>query len=228
MALELELKAISDQRAEIIWVFDKTGAYDVTQNPTGWGDPNPELNETCLMVYAERVVDGSDNVVCQIITNQFVFDASAVNTEEKQFQILYDADGHYVITLLRIPVSEDGTTNLEGDDLEDGDYVYHESVLKKMVSGTLEPVDDYTELIGLEGVIQETCEKLFTKKAEVLYNKKYREFMDVRNANTEDIDHYQEVIDDIKFSIAGAVYQFQGNLKAAARETMVKIHEKYA
>jgi len=38
--MALDLKVCIKEQTDSIWVQDRTGAYDVTDNPTGWGAPN--------------------------------------------------------------------------------------------------------------------------------------------------------------------------------------------
>lgn len=227
MALDIKLKALSDVHAEVIWVLDNTGVYDDPLNLTGWGDPNAELSESCLAVYAERVIDGTDNKVCEVITNQFLYDNTAVNTEIKEFQLTYDKDGQFDITLFRFKVSTDGENYVDGGAIGSDEFVWHDNQLKKSNAGTLEEVE-ISEALGDESVEQHKCEMIFLAKAKKIKSKMLNEYRTKRKEGCEDLDPYREGLIDIDADINSAYFAFRSNLKSTARETVEKIHEKYS
>jgi hypothetical protein len=52
MALETNFQIVESPESDAIWVFDTTGFYHVTNNPTGWGGVNPTIADvtTCSIV----------------------------------------------------------------------------------------------------------------------------------------------------------------------------------
>lgn len=226
MALDLKIKLQPDIKGEVIWVLDNTGAYDADSKTGGWGDPNAELQESCLAIYATRVQDGDDHVV-NIITNQFIYDNAAANTDIKEFQLTYDKDGHYVITMFMFQVTTDGVNFVEGGAIQEGDYVYYNNALKKMESSVLVDFSDLASLIDDENVVQETCEELFVAKAKILYAQKRKVYAQKRKENCEDLDPYRDELFDMEQDIIGAVYNFQSNQKTLARQGIDEVHQEY-
>lgn len=228
MAQELKMTHYPDQHADVIWVNETSGAYVADYNDTGWGDPNSELSESCLMIYAERVIDDADNHVVEVLTSQFIYDDTALNTESKEFQLTYDEDGHYNISLLRFPVSVDGENFVEGGAIGEGDYVYYNNQLYLHDGLELVAVTDFASLIGNENITQKTCEVLFQSKAIIKLNNARLEFRNKRLSHTEDIDPYREKWFDMKSMIEDAYKQFVVNMKSSARETVNQFHELFS
>ena len=228
MALDPKFKIKPDIAAQVIWILDNTGVYDADSNEGGWGDPNPELQESALAIYAVRVQDGDDQVV-SIVSNQFIYDNAAVNNEVKEFQLAYDKDGQYDITLFIFRVSIDGTTYVDDDSaINEGEYVFYNNSLYLMAEGELVAVEDIGTLVGNELITQATCEELMTAKARILYNQKYKVYVKKRKDNCEDLDPYREALTDLYHDIIGVHYAFRTNLKSQAREGIDKIHKVYA
>jgi len=45
MALETSFQIVESPESDAIWIFDTTGFYHVTNNPTGWGGVNPSTTD---------------------------------------------------------------------------------------------------------------------------------------------------------------------------------------
>jgi len=52
MALETSFQIVESPESDAIWVYDTTGFYHSTNNPTGWGGVNPSIADvsTCSIV----------------------------------------------------------------------------------------------------------------------------------------------------------------------------------
>ncbi len=226
MALSPSFKILIDVAADVIWVLDTTGVYSVN-NPGGWGDPNAERNEKALMIYAKRL-DSVDKV-SEIITDQFVWDNGLSNSDVSEFQITLDKDGVYVITLLVLKVSTDGTNDLEGNVLTDGDYVLYNDILYLRVLGSLEQVapDNYSDLIENADIPQFTCEDIVIPNILITYNKEYKKYRDKRNEGCEDINDDRDKLIDLRLDIEGSEFAFRSNLKIQARKNIEALHNEY-
>ena len=52
MGLEIDFQIVESPESNAIWVYDTTGFYHITNNPTGWGGVNPMTNDvtSCSIV----------------------------------------------------------------------------------------------------------------------------------------------------------------------------------
>ena len=232
MSLVLTQTALPNVAGTLITVTNTTGAYVASYNDGGFGsagEPNPDLAESCLMIYAEMVQDDVANIVINVESDQLLFDSEALNTAQPTFKLTYNEDGHYQITIFRIPVSTNGTTFLDtGASIAENNHVYYNGKIYKMVSSALVEVTDYSTMVGDDTIVQTTNNEFFMVKAQIKKNAKRFEYMEKRNSYVEDLDPYIKVLNQMDADIEGAYFQFNQDMRAAARDTIIKFHEKYA
>ena len=219
MALQPGLKLLIGIEGDSLYIQDSTGAYTLN-NVGGWGDPNQERNELALVVFASRQ-DTSD-VIAEVIGDQAVWASGLTNQDVSQFQIKMDKDGIYSLYLFAIKVSTDGVNDLEANALVSGDFVYYQNEVQTF-DGTgftvLEPYQ-YGQMIDNEDIPQVFCEDIIMSKLKIEYNKRYKEYMQKRNANCEDIeDDFRDVL-GFRMDIEYTDYAFRSNLKTTARKNI--------
>ena len=164
MALKLNFLLQIDVSGDFLWITDDTGVYDVN-NETGWGAPNPEQNQSCIVAYlvrrAEDTTTGetADTPLVPVNLN-IVFDAAAVNEKVNQFQFTLVRDGHHLATLFRLAVSTDGVQDLELNTLIEGQFFYWSgpNAIYKIVSTVPVLVEDIGDMVDDPGTVQTTCE----------------------------------------------------------------------
>lgn len=95
MALEIKYSKNTSDDGEDLILTNDTGAYDVTDNPTGFGGPNLERAEVNIIAY---VTFGSSNGT-QIFPTNYTPDVDDTITFNLQ------GDGVYEITVYALPTS---------------------------------------------------------------------------------------------------------------------------
>lgn len=212
-----------------VWSTDKTGAYNASTNTGGYGAPNPELDESALLLIMQRE-DHTGKTVLVPITPQVVHNPNVENTEANAFGFTYLTDGHYISTLIRLRVSDDGgATDLAGAPIADGTYfaigttIYHrEGGLNVLV----EP-EDYIDLIEDDSLTKSTCEVMFYNKLLIKARDYYKEFSAAREDAREDSESILFKMDELFADISGADYNFRSGLKTKAESIVKTLLEKH-
>jgi len=138
-----------------LYVKDTTGVYDVDDNPSGWGAPNPEMNQSVVFALAIRkALDG--DTLFPGVSSLFVFDPDATNDKQTSFDISFSLDGVIKIVIGRLPVSNDGINTIDTVPvaITDGMYFYYQGDVWKKVSGVNTKVTNYLELVDSVAVVQ--------------------------------------------------------------------------
>lgn len=200
MALSIKIKSAITRDSKTLVVTDKTGAYVASLNEGGWGAPNVELDQSCLVFIAQRM--GTEETTLLASSNTvLVFDSGAANTKETSVNLNFTLDGVYHITICRLPVSNDGINVLEGSPIASDSYFYWNSKVWKMVSSTPNEITDISELVGVNSVVQNTClavlYPMLAIKRQSIY-KKYRLSRDKACDDAEDLkEEFRKLYDDL-------------------------------
>jgi hypothetical protein len=227
MALTLKAKPRITSDVETLRVTDISGEYDATTVTGGWGDPNSELSESAVGVIVQRSLNG---VVSSwpVDGNQIVYDPAALNSKETSFEFPFVMDGHLKVTIFRLPVSEDGTTTVEGDTLDEEDFFYwnNDSLIWQIQSGVAVAVD-FEDLIDEDSVVQSTCEVLFFPKLTIEHNSLYTEYMLKRNTSCDSAEELFKEIQHLYMDLAGAYYRFKSGAVLEAEDIIESLLKKY-
>jgi len=237
MSLQLRQLVQVDISGKYIWSTDKSGAYDPDTNTGGWGNPNPELSESALLVIAIR--KASATALSFVSAHQIIYDSGATNADEFQWQMNYPSQhGHIQVWMMRIWVSDDGIIDKSGDHaIEEGDFFFipanPDTVFMKTGSGVdaVEEVTDLTDLINSEdetNPYQIICEDLFinllAKKAARLMKEK---ILARQRENTSQFEDLRDQITDITQGIQSADYAFRGGLTVEANAQIESLTDEY-
>ena len=228
MALKLTFQIQIDADGESLWITDKTGAYDATDNEGGWGTPNPELNETALAVLVQRSdADGLINL--SPVSTDVQYNSGASNTDETIFQLLLGRDGRHLAYMFALPVSNDGATIIvSGTPLAEGDYFYWttNNAVYKIESGSPVVVEDYSEMIDNVNIVQTLCQELILPDLTRKKHELYREYKDPRSKRCNDDATFQQVM-LLQQDIQGADYSFRSGLTTQSEEIIDTLLHEY-
>jgi hypothetical protein len=227
MALKLTFLIQIDVDGESVHITDKTGAFDATDNDTGWGTPNLELNQTAIAVLVQRSdADGLVNLLP--IGADAKFSATAINTDETTFQLALLQDGRHLAYEFALPASNDAITTLAGDTLVDGDYFYWTTInaVYKIESSVPVAVTDYSEMVGVSSVVQTLCQDLILPDLTRKKHDLYREYKDPRSTRCNDDATFQEVL-MLQQDIQGADYSFRSGLTTQSEEIIDTLLNEY-
>ena len=228
MALILKQKVqIDSQAGKYLWVTNTTGEYDAADNEGGWGNPpdNPNLNQSCLLCYVEyQATDGVQE--SSPVSAQFIFDSLATNDEEKIFQFNYISDGHYKTWLIRLMVTNDGVTSIDGVTIVDGDYFYMSGVIYQKVSGQNVVVTDYQPLTEDPNLVKGMCDSFWQACAGIEYADQYFDYTEKRKGPCNENTLFQTCV-QLREDIQGAFYAFKNGLTVAAQKAAETNIDKY-
>ena len=232
MSLKLNFLLQIDISGDFLWITDSTGEYSVN-NEEGWGAPNPELNQSCLVAQIVRraeddVTEETADVPLVNVNANIVFNAGATNSDVNQFQFEFDRDGHHLATLFRLPVSTDGIFDLELNTLIEGTYFYWvtPAAVYRIVNGTPVLIEDLNEMVGDPATVQTTCQDVFMP---LLIGKKtafYQAYKNGRAGACTDDDNFN-ASRELQSDIQGADYQFRSGLTTEAEnniDNLLKAH----
>lgn len=211
-----------------VYVTDITGAYDAVSNPGGWGSPNPELDESAVVAFVQRIVDNVGTTL-DYVDNYAVYDPTAENTKETRMEFDNALDGHIKIVIFRLPVSLDGATKVGGGSLVEGEFFYwneDESLVWKREAGLPIPVD-LAELEGEGSVVQSTCEDLIFPRLAIAYNTLYSEYMEDRDGSCNNADALFNELLHFRMDLAGAKYRFKNGYHGSAEDIIDSLLKKY-
>jgi hypothetical protein len=218
MALTLKQKVQIDQTALYLWITDKTGEYDAVDNDTGWGNlpDNPNLYQSCLLCYVEyQATAGAEEA--SPVSAQFIYDPSALNSDEKIFQFNYLNDGHYKSWLIRLMVTTDGVTSVDGITISEGDYFYMSGVIYQKLSGQNVEVTDYQPLTEDANLTKTMCNSFWSGKASKEHADKYQEYKEKLVGPCNENTIFQEMV-MLREDIGGAFYAFKSGLTVGAQK----------
>lgn len=224
MAETIKVKLYSDREAQRLWAENTTGAYDADDNTGGYGAPNNDLNTLCLLTVMTRKASAGDQVLTPVGA-QFVYDSGAANTKETLFEFEYINDGYHTIEMAILPVSNDQTVDLNGNNLTDGQHYYYtvegKIYLHDSVNGDSE-VTDLTTVMDEDGLNVQLCEEIFISNLAIRRNDKYLDYRQTRNGQcspSEEFSAAQELTEDI-ISLENT---FKSGLKVEAQDQVERL-----
>lgn len=230
MALILKPKYQIDVLGTTLYVTDITGQYgtvDVVENEGGWGVLNPSLADSALVALVQRFI-GTTGSSLQTISNQIIYDNTALETKETQFTFTTGLDGHIKITLFRLPVSLNGATTVELAELQEGDFFYWNNVsLIWKIENSLPVVVTVEELIGVTSVTQTTCEDLMFPSLAIKYNTLYRLYVESRDTSCNSAEaKFQELL-HLRMDLYGAKTLFRSGLTTLSEDVINTLLQRY-
>lgn len=237
MALGLKLLIQQDITGRSIWLTDKTGTYDVTTNPTGWGVENlAEQDQSALVFHVIRNAEAGAEDVSAVSVDAY-HNNLAADDDEATVEFNYLMDGWHTLTFFRLPVSDTGVNTIDTTPvaLSEGDYFYYtggsnaNQVHKKVGSNNV-LVTDYSEMIGNGDIVQVTCEAIFYNKIAIKANDKYKEYRDERDKRGRDSKNAVKLLHDVldlREDIRGADYAFRSGLTTQAQDIIETTIDEY-
>lgn len=218
MSLTLKLLNQIGSGSENLFITDKTGEYDATDNTGGWGVSNPELNESAILAQIVYKASGGD-VSLEPVGSQLRFNSSANNADENQFQFTYFNDGYHIHYLMRLPVSNDGDFTLEGIGIVEGDYFYFvpQADVFRKIAGENVLVEDYKELIGASNVTQSNCEEFWLGRLSIERSNQYLQYREDRSSGCDISSQFQE-LRALTEDLIGSDYTFRSGLQVQAQD----------
>lgn len=229
MALELKSEFTISRDGTRITVTDKTGVYDVTDNPGGWGAPNPELNESCLVCLVIRKASGGDQLMQATSPSvDYVYDAGAANSDEKSFEKIFRMDGVLNIVLIRVPVSLDDTNYVDAGAIADGDYYYYNGSIYLRTAGAGVLVEDLLDLVGVSALTNDICEDISTPLLAIKFSEIRKEYRIQRDKECDDAIALLEELSKLRLDIEGAYDTFYSDLLVEAQNQVEDLITKYS
>ena len=186
---------------------DKTGAYDAVSNPGGWGAPNPELNESALLVYPVRMEDPVNVLVVTSGASPIRFDVGATNTDENEWQFDMGKGGYHRVHMFQFGLSSDGINYLDTSVINTDDFYVLTTDNKLYKLGTGE-ITDFEQLIDDATIPQVLCENLFYPGLAVLKQQQYREYATARDTDCGDFTALFDTYLQLKEDLDSADYTF--------------------
>jgi hypothetical protein len=158
MALILKSEVSVSKDGTKLYVTDKTGEYVAITNPGGWGAPNVNIYESCLVCFVIRKGSEGDEVFTSIAPSvPFLYDDSALNSDVKVFEITNRIDAVIDVVLARLPVSLDNVTYVDTGSVSEGDFYYYNNAVYHYTGGEPVLVEDWTEIAEDDGVLKDIC-----------------------------------------------------------------------
>jgi hypothetical protein len=228
MALELSSSFTFSKTGKSIFVKDATGEYNATTNPTGWGTPNQNLNESCLVCLVSRKDSGGDQISGPISPSaHFVYDALATNATEKSFEIEWINDGVVDVVLVRLPVTLDGTNYVDTGVVTEGDFYYYNGDVYQFVDSVGVLVEDWSVLITEGGLIRDICNDVATPMLAIKAQEIYKQYVDEREKDPDDALPILQEFQKLQADIQGLYYTFWSGLTVQAQNQIEDLLDKY-
>ncbi len=235
MATELSGLPQISQDGKYVWFTDKTGEYDIDSNPTGWGSPNFELDQSALLVFWYLMQN--PKVLLEPVNGSVKHSAAVDNDFEFVFQAEYLQDGYHQIHSVRLMVSTDDLQSIDTVPIvfTEGNYWYNsgDNQVKQLVSGVpvIQDLTDNDILDAIEAdssTINLLCEKNYYKNLAVEKNNKYTLGREARRNNNEEQENRMRVDGmDILLGVATADYQFRYGFKTQAHDTIESLLDDF-
>lgn len=215
-----------------IYVTDKTGAYNATTNPTGWGTPNYQLAQSCLLCVVIRQSSSGEQLFTG--SSYYVYDNTLPNTEETEFVFTFALDGVLDICLVRLPVSTDHANYLDGGTAANGDYYLYAGTgdtpgIYYRIGGTysLVPSTDYIEIPYENGTLSNIYTDITTPLLAIEAQTLYKSYRVEREKDCDDAEPLFQEILKLHEDIRGAYYTFWSDLTAEAQNQVESLLDKY-
>jgi hypothetical protein len=239
MALILKSEFSISTSGSKIYVTDKTGAYNATTNPGGWGASNVFLSDTCLLALVIRKASSG----LQLFSSDayYIYDAAADNADENNFEFTFALDGVLDICLIRLPISDDDAVYYDsGDSILDGEFYYNtiNDGVYKMESGT--PVlvlggttKDTTRILQIpyaqttSNFYTSVTTDITTPLLAIQAQKLYKQYRVEREKNCDDAEPLFQELLKLHEDIRGSYYTFWSNLTAEAQGQVESLLDEY-
>jgi len=229
MALVIKSENLSNRAADRLWITERSGLYDAIDNPGGWGAPNPDQDVSAFVAIAIRKASVADEMLLPVSSAAF-FNPTAGNSDEHSTEFYYINDGVYDFYLIRLPVSNDGVTDLESNALGEGDYFYltgSNDIYQRTGSQNV-LVPDYRVLIDISqsNVIQNYCQNYYGGQQTIARQQKYREYKIARQGKMAEkpifFDCYERTLE-----IISQEYSFRSGLLIDAQNQVETALDEY-
>lgn len=239
MALILKSEFSISTSGSKIYVTDKTGAYNVTTNPGGWGSANKRLYQTCLLALVIRKASSGSELFSS--TAYYSYNNAASDSDENNFEFTFGLDGVLDICLIRIPVTSNGTTYIDsGNSIIDGQFYYNTSSagIYKRESGSPVPVlvgttKDTTRLLQIP-YAQTTTDfytsvttDITTPLLAIEAQKLYKQYRTEREKDCDDAEPLFQELLKLHEDIRGSYYTFWSDLSTEAQGQVESLLDKY-
>lgn len=224
--LQLKILIQLNVQGDRLYVTDKTGIYDATDNTGGWGSPNPSLNKSALAVLVQRVSETITEFLP--VGTSVTFNPAALDSDETTLEFFFTLDGHIKVTEFRLPVSDDGSVDMDGTALDEEAYFYYNGEVNQIQSGLPVVITDLSVMLGDGDVVQATCEDLLypqlKKEAQQirLDYKNQRESCDDGSAE----ETFQE-FRNLYFDLIGTDWDFAAGLVVQAERNIDRLLKQY-
>jgi len=210
----------------ILTVVDKTGEYEVTDNPGGWGAPNEELNAVALGCIVVRKATDADELFTNS-TTRFVYDPTALNTKETSFGVNFRMDGVLDIYIMKLNVSLDGVNYLDLNPILELEYFFWDNKVWQMNGGVPVEVVDYLSLLTVSAIQKVKCTDILYPKLAVKRQVRYKDWRNQRLKNCDDAEPIYDEIHKLVEDLRGASYAFWCNQQLEAQRIIEDLLEQY-
>ena len=235
LSLSLEYKILVDGTK--VYVTDKTGSYSAT-NTGGWGSPNYNLYDSCLLCLPIRKGSSGDSLFEAVNpASYYIYDISALNTEEKIFEFVFESDGVIDFCLMRLPVSTNHTTFTTGGSIANGDYYLYDGtsdgIYKKVGASyvLIDPADykliPYDTNVTSQYIVKTISSDITTPQLAIKAQSLYKDYIIERKKNCDDAEPLFQEILKLHEDIRGSYYTFWSNLPVEAQNQVEDLLDKY-
>lgn len=230
MALTVKPEFAVKIDAQSIYVTDKTGEYDATTNPGGWGAPNQNQYESCLVCLVVAKKSDGDLLFTPISpTVPYVYDDGVANSYERTFEVKNITDSVLEVYIIRLPVSTDQINYVDGGTIAEGDHFYFSGEIYKRDGGEDLVFEDYIDLIDATttGLIKGLCSDAVTAQLALHRQSMYKEYRLEREKDCDDAEPLAKEIDYLDMDLQGLYYVFACDLKVEAQNQIEDLLDKF-
>lgn len=210
----------------ILRITDKTGEYDVTSNPGGYGTPNPDLADSCWFALVKQLTSTGNTLIAGY--TRFVYDPAAANTKETSIDVPFPIDGTFTICSGRLPVTTDGANLVEGGVIPANSYVYYNGVIYQKTGGILVAVADLSTLIDNVDILQVSCDDILFPILAIKRQALYKQYRLARNKDEDQGKSLFFQILKLREDLQGAKYTFVSGLETQAQDQIESLIDLYS
>lgn len=235
LSLKPEYSILND--GSTIYVTDKTGEYDAACNPGGWGGPNKNLGESCLLFLVIRKSSTGNQLFDRKENLYYFYNSYAFNSDETEFEGVFELDGVLDICLVRLPVSANHATYVDFGSPVNGHYYYYSGGMGsgpgiyKREGGeyNMSTLDEIAAIpYQVSGsVIKTIVTDIATPLLAIEAQKLYKQYRVEREKDCDDAEPLFQEIVKLHEDMRGAYYTFWSNLPAESQNQVEDLIDKY-
>jgi hypothetical protein len=180
MPITPKFKVQADRQGDSLWLTDLTGEYQDPDNKGGYGTPNFDLNQICMVALIKR--NGTEGEVFLESTWHINYDPSLGNDEDDTYyNFTYVNDGWHTAYYAQLPVSANGDVDKFGNLIGVDEYFYFtktDTIHKKIgpLIDEVEEVENVEDILLQDNLVVTQCEDFFMSNLSELREEEYQDY----------------------------------------------------